>query len=343
MSIRISIIGFGAVGQGVADALMRTAYPIKVVAIADSRGAVVDASGVDLASALHRKRETGAVALPDTDGGAAADSAGMTALDAIAGTDHEIMVEATPTDISTGGIGLSHIRKAFECGRHVVTSNKGPLVVAYSELCGLARMHDRYFRFEATVGGAMPAINLSNEALAGNRILSIEGVLNGTCNYILTRMDDEGASYEHALGEAQELGIAEADPSADVDGIDTAAKVVILANSVFGMDVGYDDVDVTGITKITPESFKLAKEEGHTIKLIGEIQEGVLKVAPKMVPRNHPLSIGGTFNLASIQTELAGRITIGGIGAGSVETASAILSDILWIEQAERSRETRIS
>ncbi len=332
MTLRISIIGFGAVGQGVADALMRTAYPIKVVAIADSRGAVMDATGVDLASALQRKRETGTVALPDTDEGAVADTEGMTALDAIVGMDHEIMVEATPTDISTGGIGLSYIRKAFESGRHVVTSNKGPLVVAYSELCGLARKNDLYFRFEATVGGAMPAINLSNETLAGNRIISIEGVLNGTCNYILTRMDDEGVSYEHALGEAQELGIAEADPSADVDGIDTAAKIVILANSVFGMDVGYDDVDVTGITKITPESFKLAKEEGHTIKLIGEIRDGVLKVAPKMVPRNHPLSIGGTFNLASIQTELAGRITIGGIGAGSVETASAILSDILWIE-----------
>jgi len=327
MTLRISIIGFGAVGQGVADALMRTAYPIKVVAIADSRGAVMDAAGVDLASALQRKRETGTVALPDMDEGAVADTEGMTALDAIVGMDHEIMVEATPTDISTGGIGLSYIRKAFESGRHVVTSNKGPLVVAYSELCGLARKNDLYFRFEATVGGAMPAINLSNETLAGNRIISIEGVLNGTCNYILTRMDDEGVSYEHALGEAQELGIAEADPSADVDGIDTAAKIVILANSVFGMDV-------TGITKITPESFKLAKEEGHTIKLIGEIREGVLKVAPKMVPRNHPLSIGGTFNLASIQTELAGRITIGGIGAGSVETASAILSDILWIEQA---------
>ncbi len=338
MSIRISIIGFGAVGQGVADALMRTDYPIKVVAIADSRGAVMDAAGVDLASALQRKRETGAVAVAvaDTDRGAVADTSGMTALDAIVGMDHEIMVEATPTDIITGGIGLSHIRKAFESGRHVVTSNKGPLVVAYSELCELARKNDCYFRFEATVGGAMPAINLSNETLAGNRIISIEGVLNGTCNYILTRMDDEGVSYEHALGEAQELGIAEADPSADVDGIDTAAKIVILANSVFGMDAGYDDVDVTGITKITPESFKLAKEEGHTIKLIGEIRDGVLKVAPKMVPRNHPLSIGGTFNLASIQTELAGRITIGGIGAGSVETASAILSDILWIEQAIR-------
>ena len=334
MTIRISIIGFGAVGQGVADVLMRTDYPIKVVAIADSRGAVVDADGVDLASALQRKRETGVVAVADTDRGAAADTAGMTALDVIEGVDHEIVVEATPTDITTGGIGLSYIRRAFECKRHVVTSNKGPLVVKYTELCELARKNNRYFRFEATVGGAMPAINLSNETLAGNRIISIEGVLNGTCNYILTRMDDESVSYEHALGEAQELGIAEADPSADVDGIDTAAKIVILANSVFGMDVGYDDVDVTGITKITPEAFKLAKEGGYTIKLIGEVQDSILKVAPKMVPKSHPLSIGGTFNPASIRTELAGRITIGGIGAGSVETASAILSDVLWIQRA---------
>ena len=322
MTLRISIIGFGAVGQGVADVLMRTNHPVKVVAIADSSGAVVDESGVDLAAALKRKKDTGTVATTD-----------MTAIDVIESTDHEIVVETTPTEMETGGVGLIHIRKAFEMGRHVVTSNKGPLVAKYSELRGLARKNNLHFRFEATVGGAMPIINLSEEVLAGNRILAIEGVLNGTCNYILSRMDDEGVSYEQALGEAQELGIAEADPTADVDGIDTVAKIVILANSVFGMDVGYEDVDVTGIAKITPEAFKLAKDGGCTIRLIGEIRDGTLKVAPKMVPRNHPLNIGGTFNLASIRTELAGRITIGGIGAGSIETASAILSDVLWIER----------
>lgn len=322
MTLRISIIGFGAVGQGVAGVLMRTNHPFKVVAIADSSGAVVDARGVDLAAALKRKKDTGTVATTD-----------ITAVDVIESVDHEIVVETTPTEMETGGIGLIHIRKAFEMGRHVVTSNKGPLVAKYSELCGLARKNNLHFRFEATVGGAMPIINLSEEALAGNRILAIEGVLNGTCNYILSRMDDEGVSYEQALGEAQELGIAEADPTADVEGIDTVAKIVILANYVFGMDVGYEDVDVTGIAKITPEAFKLAKDGGYTIRLIGEIRDGLLKVAPKMVPRNHPLNIGGTFNLASIRTELAGMITIGGIGAGSIETASAILSDVLWIER----------
>ncbi|MCK4651662.1 MAG: homoserine dehydrogenase, partial [Methanosarcinales archaeon] len=268
MTLRISIIGFGAVGQGVADVLMRTNHPVKVVAIADSSGAVVDESGVDLAAALKRKKDTGTVATTD-----------MTAIDVIESTDHEIVVETTPTEMETGGVGLIHIRKAFEMERHVVTSNKGPLVAKYSELRGLARKNNLHFRFEATVGGAMPIINLSEEALAGNRILAIEGVLNGTCNYILSRMDDEGVSYEQALGEAQELGIAEADPTADVDGIDTVAKIVILANSVFGMDVGYEDVDVTGIAKITPEAFKLAKDGGYTIRLIGEIRDGTLKVA----------------------------------------------------------------
>jgi len=330
MTLRISIIGFGAVGQGVAEVLMRTDHhhPFRVVAIADSHGAVIDESGVDLRDALQRKKETGTVTTTNTT------TADVTSLDVITGVDHEIVVEVTPTEMTTGGIGLTHIKKAFENGRHVVTSNKGPLVVKYAELCELARAAGLHFRFEATVGGAMPIINLAREVLAGNRVLAIEGVLNGTCNYILTRMDDEGVSYEHALGEAQELGIAETDPTADVDGIDTAAKIVILANSLFGMDVGYEDVAVTGITKITPEAFKLAKEGDHTIKLIGEVRDGVLKVAPKMVQKNHPLNIGGAFNLASVQTELAGRITIGGVGAGSIETASAILSDLLWIEQA---------
>jgi len=134
MTLRISIIGFGAVGQGVADVLMRTNHSVKVVAIADSRGAVVDKSGVDLAAALKRKKDTGTVATTD-----------MTAVEVIESVDHEIMVETTPTEMETGGIGLIHIRKAFEMGRHVVTSNKGPLVAKYSELRGLARKNNLHF------------------------------------------------------------------------------------------------------------------------------------------------------------------------------------------------------
>jgi homoserine dehydrogenase len=173
----------------------------------------------------------------------------------------------------------------------------------------------------------MPLINLITENLAGNEILSIKGIFNGTCNYILGRMTEDGLPYEHALSEARELKIAEADPSYDVDGIDTACKLVILANEVFGMDATYKDVDVTGIREVTPESLKLAYDCGYTIKLIGEVER--LKVSPKLVPKGHPLDIGGILNAASIRTDLAGEITVVGKGAGPIEAASSIFSDLI--------------
>ena len=187
------------------------------------------------------------------------------------------------------------------------------------------------FRFEATVGGSMPVINFAKEVLAGNNIRSIKGILNGTCNYILTRMLEERASYTDILAESMELGIAETDPTYDVEGIDTACKLVILANAIFGLDATYRDVNVTGITKITPEALEMAYENGHVIKLIGEVSRDRIHVAPRLVPINHPLAVGGTLNVASMDTELAGEITVTGRGAGSVETASAILSDLVSI------------
>jgi homoserine dehydrogenase len=136
------------------------------------------------------------------------------------------------------------------------------------------------------------------------------------------------------LGEAQELGIAETDPTYDVEGIDTACKLVILANSIFGMDVTYDDVEITGITKITAEALMLAGAEGMVIKLIGEVRDGddaILRVAPRLVPKSHPLVVGGTLNVALLKADMAGPISVTGRGAGSMETASAILSDVIAI------------
>jgi homoserine dehydrogenase len=171
--------------------------------------------------------------------------------------------------------------------------------------------------------------------LAGNRITSIKGIFNGTCNYILTRMADEGLPYDMVLSEAKELGIAEADPTYDVEGIDAALKLVILANAVFGMGVSLGDVDRVGISSVSLEALKLAGEAGMVIKLIGEVypngEERVLKVSPRLVPKNHPLAVQGTLNAALIQTKLAGDIFVIGKGAGSIETASAILSDMLYI------------
>jgi homoserine dehydrogenase len=256
----------------------------------------------------------------------------MTSVELIKEVEHEVTVEATPTNAETGEPGLTHIITALESGRHVVTSNKGPLAVEYKRLMELAAKKDKVLRFEATVGGAMPIFSLVKQDLAGNAILSIKGILNGTCNYILTRMAEDGLPYEHVLKEAQEIGIAETDPSQDVEGMDTAVKLVILANSIFGKNATCKDVEVTGITEITPDALTLADEAGYVIKLIGEVDcEGNLKVAPRLVPKEDPLNVGGILNVATIKTDLAGDITVIGKGAGPIEAASAILSDIIGI------------
>jgi homoserine dehydrogenase len=322
-----SILGFGAIGQGVAEVLlMKKEYlksiglEVKVVAVVDSKGATVNPQGVDLADCLSRKRESGTIAIDN-----------ITGTEVIRSLDHDLVIETTPTNIVTGGAGLQNMFAAFETGKDVITSNKGPLTLKYRELMEAAKASGSKFRFEATVGGSMPIISLANEVLAGNKIVSIKGILNGTCNYILTRMLEERASYTDILAESMELGIAETDPTYDVEGIDTACKLVILANAIFGRNVTYKDVEITGITKITSEALEMAYERGHVIKLIGEVGWEKIQVAPRLVPIKHPLAVGGTLNVASVYTELAGEITVTGKGAGPIETSSAILSDLIAI------------
>ncbi len=187
--------------------------------------------------------------------------------------------------------------------------------------------------YEATAGGAMPLIKLAKNDLAGNEILFIKGVLNGTCNYILSRMEKERMTYSQVLVEAQELNIAEADPTYDVEGIDAAAKLVILANSLMEMDSCFRDVEIRGITEITPEAFEVASTRNYTIRLIAEAnrEKRILKVSPRLVPFHHPLAIRGTMNAALIKTDLAGDVVVMGRGAGKYETASAIISDMVEI------------
>ncbi|MHC1566626.1 MAG: homoserine dehydrogenase [Candidatus Syntropharchaeales archaeon] len=316
--IRVSIIGFGTVGKGVFEVISRKkeilrkrGLDIIVTAIVDLWGALIDESGVD------PKKIENAVE--------------MKGIDVIREVEHDVVIETTPTNIVDGEPGLTHMIEALKNGKHVVTSNKGPLALKYRKLMEIAEKNEREIKFEATVGGAMPLINLARKTLAGNEILSVRGILNGTCNYILTRMMQEGLPYEHVLSEAQEIGIAETDPKYDVEGIDTAEKLVILANALVGMDATYKDVNVVGITEITPEALKLASDANFFIKLIGEVdkEEKTLEVAPKLVPKNHPFAVGGTLNVASIETDLAGEITVIGKGAGAIEAASAILSDLI--------------
>jgi len=322
--MKIAIIGFGSVGRGVAEILAKKKETLKrflgnykVVAVTDSRGGVVNENGLDLLEVLEIKRKRGY--LPN----------GISSLDVIKELDIDVCIEVTPTNIENGEPGLTHIKECLKRGIHVVTSNKGPLVVAYRELIKLAEKNGVKLLFEATVGGAMPLIKLVRVDLAGNEIYSIKGILNGTCNYILSRMEKEKLPYEQILEEAKELGIAETDPTYDVEGIDASAKLVIIANALMGLDVRFEDVERVGITNITPEAFEIAMEKGYTIRLIAEVSREVVRVSPRLVPLQHPLAVSGTLNAVLIETDLAGEVFVIGRGAGSRETASAIISDLI--------------
>jgi homoserine dehydrogenase len=188
-------------------------------------------------------------------------------------------------------------------------------------------------RYEATVGGAIPVMHTLQHGLAGNRVLAVFGILNGTCNFILTRMAAENLTYDQALLEAREMGYAEADPTYDVKGIDAAIKLVILSNTIWNRNVKLDDVDITGIDMLTTDALRLAEEQHSTIRLIAEAvpERGILRVAPRVLPKNHPLVVDGSLNAITVETDMAGEITLIGKGAGSRETASAIIGDVLFI------------
>ena len=324
--MRIFLSGFGTVGQGFAEVIKRRRdffedkygeQPV-VVGVIDSKTFAVDQKGLDLDRLVARKQEKKGVS----------DETYSDALAVMDSVKYDLLIEVSPTDV--GGTGLKTIRHALECGKDVITVNKGPLALHFHDLIALAKKNGCKFRFEGSVGGAMPIINLCHENLKGEKISSIRGIFNGTCNYILSKMDN-GQPFEQALKEAQQLGYAETDPTNDVEGYDAATKVVILANSVFHRDVSFKDVKITGITGITPDAIAQAKSHNMVIRLVGEITETRLEVAPRLIPIGHPLSISGTLNIAQIDADLAGPITITGRGAGKIETASAILSDLIAI------------
>jgi len=324
----IVLVGFGTVGQGVAEALARKApvlqavfkQKVRLVGVFDSRSSVSSAKGLEPREILARKEKLGKV-------GAKLD--GQTVAELLDAIDYDVMIETTPTNIIDAEPGFSHMMHALSSGHDVITANKGPLALRFRELSATAEKHGARLRFEASVGGATPVINLSRELLLGERIHSIRGIVNGTCNFILNRMKDEGLPFDQALREAQEMGYAEKDPSYDIDGIDSAAKATILANAIFRRDVTFNDVRRTGIRGVSLEAVELAAEEKKVVRLVAEVSETRLEVSPRLVPVGHPLAIGGTLNIFQLMTDLAGEITVAGRGAGRLETASAILSDLV--------------
>ena len=250
----------------------------------------------------------------------------------------DVLVELTPTDLHTGEPGLGHVRAALKAGLHVVTTNKGPIALAYDDLRNRAHKAGVQLRFEGTVLSGTPVLNLCEAGLTGAGIREIRGVVNGTCNFILTEMEG-GTGYAKALSKAQHLGYAEADPSGDVEGWDAAAKVLILANSVLNANLKLGDVNRTGITGLTVDDIQTACAAGKTWRLIARISQGEngwkAKVGPEEVNRADPEgSLTGPENLLIFDTEALGEVTITGPGAGRRATGHAVIADLLAVHRS---------
>lgn len=302
-------------------------YGIKprIVAVFDKRGSTVDPSGLDVNRLLEAKKRFGTVRNYDKS------KKKYSGLDIINNVDADVLVETTASNYKDAEPGMSHITAAMKRGMHVISVNKGPLALAFPSLMELATYNRVLFRFSGTVGGGTPILDYAKNSLMGEQITSFAGILNGTTNYILTNMAN-GMSFEKALNDARAKGYVEADESLDLDGLDAAAKLVILANWVMGMKVTLPDIQVTGIRNVTTGDIKSAARKKCAVKLIASCNKE-LTVSPREIPVDDPLCVNGTLNAISFTSEHSGTQTIIGRGAGGTETASAILRDLLDIRK----------
>lgn len=341
MNFKLAFIGFGTVGQGLTEILLEKKEMLakkydfhwSIVAISDIiKGSVYDEKGLDMKSVLELVKK--GKKLDEYPKGIK----GLNSIDTIKKTNADTIVEVTYTDVKTGEPATTHIKTALNTGKNVVSTNKGPVVREVRALLNLAKKKKVSYCFEGVVLAGTPAINLAKFTLAGNKIKGFKGILNGTTNYILTRMG-EGMSYEDALKKAQELGYAEADPTADVEGFDAMGKVVILTNVVLEKNITINNVERKGITGITKKDIEDAKAEGKRWKLIGsaEIQSDGLvkaKIWPEKLPLNDSLAgVSGATNALTYYTDELGAVTIVGPGAGKRETGFALLIDLLEINR----------
>ncbi len=336
MKQRVVLIGFGIVGQSVAEILIRKGkdfrarhgFECEVVAICDRRwGTIYEAGGLNLAARLEEVRSQGQFA----------DGCGWDALETIAKADATAVLEMTFTDLATAEPATSHCRAAFARGMHLVTSNKGPPALAVRELREEAARSGVGFLFEGAALSGTPLFNLAESCLVGNEIEAVSGILNGTCNFILCEME-AGVGYDAALKQAQGHGYAESKPDADVNGTDALAKVVILANTLMGGALTPAEVPCEGITGITPDDIERAKRESRRYKLIGSVfrEDGTVRgrVSPQAIALTDPLAgVSGATNALTLRTDLLDEITIVGPGAGRTPTGYALLIDLMRIDR----------
>lgn len=243
-----------------------------------------------------------------------------------------------------GGVNPAYpfAKACLEAGKHVVTPNKALVAAHGTELMQIAKAHNVSFLFEASVGGGIPIIRPMYRCLKGEKIEEITGILNGTTNYILTKMDKEGSSFDAALKEAQDLGYAERNPEADVEGHDTCRKIAILTAMATGKEVNYEDIYTEGITRITDMDFRYAEKMGTSVKLFGASRIGDDSVhawvAPVMIGKSHPLyAVSDVFNGILIKGNMLGNAMFYGSGAGKLPTASAVVADIMEVVENKDS------
>jgi len=331
--LRIILCGFGVVGQSLAKLLDSRAedlyaqYGIKprIVGVFDSKGSAVDSSGLDLSKLMSEKKKSGTVK------NYSKTKNKMSGVDMIHSIDADVLIETTASNYKDAEPGMSHIINAMKKGMHVISVNKGPLALAFPSLMELANYNHVLLRFSGTVGGGTPILDYAKNSLRGERIISFAGILNGTTNYILTNMKN-GMSFDTALKDAKSKGYVEADESLDLDGLDAAAKLVILANWVMGMKVTLPDIKCIGIRNVSSSDIQKAAKNNCAVKLIASCNKE-LEVSPREVSLDDPLCVNGTLNAIAFTSEHSGTQTIIGRGAGGIETASSILRDLLDIRK----------
>lgn len=344
--VRLVILGFGVVGQGLAELLLtqknllQTQYDLTVtlVGVATGRGGYIyHEDGLDiptlLALAKSGKPLTAYTSYAEV-------RHWRQVLEGLRETRADVLAEATGTNLRDGEPGLSHIRLALEQGMHVITANKGPIALAANELFALARARHVQLRVEATVMAGTPVISTICEGMAGSSVRALRGILNGTTNYVLSEMA-QGHDYAQVLKVAQAQGYAEADPTADVEGYDAVAKVLILAFLVFGQLLRPEQVVRNGITSITREHVARAQQEGKRIKLLASLHyDGSslqARVEPLALPLTDPLAtIDGVMNAITIETDALPQVTISGPGAGRLQTGQGLLADLIAVAHSKQ-------
>lgn len=331
--MRIILCGYGSVGQSFTNLLdsrsedLYVQYGVKpkIVGVFDSQGSAVDQSGLDLSKLISVKKKFKTIKKYSNS------QNNLSGIDLINQLDADVLVETTPSNYKDAEPGMSHIIAAMKKRLHVISVNKGPLALAFPSLMELANYNHVFLRFSGTVGGGTPILDYAKNSLNGEKISSFQGILNGTTNYILTNMTN-GMSFKDALQDAKKKGYVEADESLDLDGLDAAAKLVILANWVMDMKVTLQDIKLTGIRNVTSKDVEKSMKNKCAIKLIASCDKNLV-VEPKEIPIDDPLCVNGTLNAIAFNSEHSGTQTIIGKGAGGTETASSIIRDLLDIRK----------